>query len=58
MHKRHNIGTLSLEDGRMHLQVDGREYTFDLAGISACLLHASAEERMGGTRPATAFTGR
>ena len=42
----HDIQELSFEDGRLHLQVDGREYTFDLADISPSLLHASAEERM------------
>ncbi len=42
----HDIQKLSFEDGHMHLQVDGREYTFDLADISPSLLHASAEERV------------
>lgn len=42
----HDIQKLSFEDGRMHLQVDGREYTFDLADISPSLLRASPEERM------------
>ena len=46
MHKPHDIQKLSFEDGRMHLLVDGTEYTFDLADISPALLHASAEERM------------
>lgn len=46
MQKVHDIQKLSFEDGRMHLQVDGREYTFELARISPSLLHASAEERM------------
>ncbi len=42
----HDIQKLSFEDGRMRLQVDGREYTFDLADISTSLLRASPEERM------------
>jgi len=43
----HDIQELSFEDGRMRLQVDGREYTFDLADISPRLLRASPEECMG-----------
>jgi hypothetical protein len=46
MPKVHDIQKLSFADGHLHLQVDGREYTFDLADISPSLLHASAEERM------------
>jgi hypothetical protein len=46
MQKGHDIQKLSFEDGRMLLQIDGRQYTFDLADISPSLLHASAEERM------------
>ncbi len=44
--KVHDIQKLSFEDGRMHLQVDGRQYTFDLVDISLSLLRASPEERM------------
>ncbi len=46
MQKVHDIQELSFEDGHLHLQVDGREYTFNLADISPSLLRASAEERM------------
>jgi len=46
MQKAHDIQELSFEDGRMHLQIDGRQYTFDLADISPSLLRASPEERM------------
>ncbi len=46
MPKVHDIQKLLFEDRRMHLQVDGREYTFALADISPSLLRASAEERM------------
>ena len=46
MQKVHDVQKLSFEDGRLHLQVDGRQYTFDLAAISPSLLRASAEERM------------
>ena len=46
MQKEHDIQKLSFEDGRMHLQVDGREYTFDLADISPSLSRAAPEERM------------
>ncbi len=41
----HDVQKLSFEDGRLHLQVDGSEYTFDLADISPSLLRASPEER-------------
>ncbi len=37
---------LSFENGRMRLQVDGTEYTFNLADVSPSLLRASSEERM------------
>lgn len=47
MPKVHDIQKLSFEADRLHLQVDGREYTFDLADISPSLLRASPEERMG-----------
>lgn len=46
MPKVHDIQKLSFEDDRMHLQVDGRQYTFDLADISPSLLRASPEGRM------------
>ncbi len=46
MPKVHDVQKLSFEDGRMLLQVDGRQYTFDLVDISASLLRASPEERM------------
>ena len=46
MRKVHDIQGLSFEDGRMRLQVDGREHTFHLAEISPSLLRASPEERM------------
>jgi hypothetical protein len=46
MPKLHDIQELSFEDDRMHLQVDGKESTFDLADVSPRLLRASAEERM------------
>ncbi len=46
MHKHHDIQRLSFENDHMHLQVDGKEYTFDLADVSGRLLRASSEERM------------
>jgi hypothetical protein len=46
MPKVYDIQKLSFEDDRMRLQVDGREYAFDLTYVSRRLLHASAEERM------------
>ena len=42
----HDVQKLSFEGSRMHLRVDGRDYTFDLADVSASLLRASPEERM------------
>ncbi len=34
MPRMHDIQKLSFEDGRMHLPIDGRQYTFDLADLS------------------------
>jgi hypothetical protein len=45
MSRLHEVQGLSFDDGRMHLQVDGKAYTFDLAEVSPRLLRASAEER-------------
>jgi hypothetical protein len=45
MQKVHDIQKLSFEDGYLHLQVDGREYAFNLADVSPSLLRAPPEER-------------
>jgi len=45
MNRVHEIGRVSFEDDCMRLQIDGREYTFDLKKTSPRLFHASAEER-------------
>jgi len=34
----HDITAVSFEDGRMRLEVDGTEYTFDLKDVSDRLL--------------------
>ena len=41
----HDITAVSFEDGRMRLEVDGTEYTFDLKDVSDRLLEASPEQR-------------
>lgn len=46
MPKLYDVQKLSFEGSRMHLQVDGREYVFNLADISPSLLRASPEERL------------
>jgi hypothetical protein len=46
MNRLHEVRRLSFEKDRMRLDVDGREYVFDLKDISPRLLHASADERM------------
>lgn len=45
MNKAHEIGGLSFENNSMRIQIDGREYVFDLRKISARLLHSSVEQR-------------
>jgi hypothetical protein len=45
MNKVHEIGGLSFENNSMRIQIDGREYVFDLKKISARLLHSSSEQR-------------
>jgi hypothetical protein len=46
MNKQHEVKKLSFENSHMRLEVDGKEYVFDLKEISPRLLEASAEERM------------
>ncbi len=45
MNKVHEIGGLFFENDCMRMQIDGREYAFDLKKTSPRLLHASAEQR-------------
>lgn len=45
MNKVHEIGALSFENDCMRMQIDGREYAFDLKKTSSRLLQASAEQR-------------
>jgi hypothetical protein len=46
MNRQHEVKAVSFENNHMHLEVDGKEYAFDLKDISQRLLHASPEERM------------
>jgi hypothetical protein len=46
MNRQHEVKGVSFENDHMRLEVDGREYMFDLKDVSTRLLHASAEERM------------
>jgi hypothetical protein len=45
MNRAHEIDKLRFEDDCMRVQIDGREYVFDLKGISPRLLHSSSEQR-------------
>lgn len=45
MSKRHEVKMLSFENNHMRLEVDGKEYVFNLKEVSPRLLHASAQER-------------
>lgn len=45
MTKVHEVGQLLFEDGCMRVQIDGREYVFNLKEISSRLFHASNEQR-------------
>jgi len=45
MNKVHEIGRLLFENDCMRVQIDGREYAFDLKQVSSRLLHASSEQR-------------
>ena len=45
MNRVHEIGGLSFENDCMRVQIDGREYIFDLKKASLRLLHASGEQR-------------
>ena len=45
MNKVHEIGGLFFENDHMRIQIDGREYVFDLKKTSSRLLRASAEQR-------------
>jgi len=46
MNKRHEVKKVSFENNHMRLEVDGKEYVFDLRDVSSRLLEASMEERM------------
>jgi hypothetical protein len=45
MNNVHEIDGLSFENDHMRVQIDGREYVFDLRMVSLRLLHSSNEER-------------
>jgi hypothetical protein len=45
MNRVHEIGELFFENDCMRVQIDGREYAFDLKDISPRLLHSSSEQR-------------
>jgi hypothetical protein len=45
MNRAHEIDKLRFEDDCMRVQIDGREYVFDLKDISPRLLHSSSEQR-------------
>lgn len=45
MSRVHEIGGLSFENDCLRMQIDGKEYAFDLKKTSSRLLHASAEQR-------------
>jgi len=46
MNRVHEIAGLSFENNCMRVQIDGREYAFDLKEVSPRLLHASGEQRV------------
>lgn len=45
MNKAHEIGNVSFENDRMCVEIDSREYAFDLKDVSPRLLNASARQR-------------
>ncbi len=45
MNRQHEVKKVSFENHHMRLEVDGREYVFDLSDVSPRLLRASPEER-------------
>lgn len=45
MNRVHEIGGLLFENDCMRVQIDGREYVFDLKDISPRLLQSSSEQR-------------
>jgi hypothetical protein len=45
MNRAHEVGGLSFENNCVRVQIDGREYAFDLKEISPRLLHSSSEQR-------------
>lgn len=45
MPKSHDITSVSFENDRLRLEIDGAEHVFDLKDVSTRLLHATAEQR-------------
>jgi hypothetical protein len=45
MDKQHEVKKVSFENNHLRLEVDGKEYVFDLKDVSSRLLHASPAER-------------
>ena len=45
MNRKHEVKAISFENDCMRLEVDGKQYAFDLRSVSPRLLAASTEER-------------
>ena len=45
MAKFHDVSNVSVAGGELHMTVDGKDYTIDLAAVSPCLAAASTEDQ-------------